>query len=51
MKHFIGGWAVGTLIGGTVLARLAKKGVVADFYLWAGLIIGPLFGLAVWGLL
>lgn len=51
MKLFIGGWALGTLVGGTLLFCKASKGDLFDFYLWAGLVIGPLAGLAAWGLL
>ena len=52
MRHLIGGWALGTLIAGTVMAMKAAAGTkVIDCYLWSGIIIGPLVGLAAWGLL
>ena len=51
MKHFIAGWAIGTLVGGTVMAWRARSGKLIDFYIWAGLIIGPLAGLSLWGIL
>jgi hypothetical protein len=52
MRHLIGGWALGTLIGGTVLAIKATAGTkIFDCYLWAAFVIGPLAALAAWGLL
>ena len=51
MKHFVGGWAVVTLIAGSFLARKAAAGTkVIDCFLWAAIVLGPLGGLAAWGL-
>ena len=52
MRHFIGGWALGTLIGGTILAMKSRAGTkIIDCYIWSGIVIGSLCGLAAWGLL
>ena len=51
MKHFIGGWAAGTFIYGAWLATKLKEGKLIDAFLWAGICVGPLIGLAAWGLL
>lgn len=51
MKHFIGGWALGTFVAGSFMATRLKSGQILDCYLWASLIPGPLVGLIAWGLL
>lgn len=54
MKHFIGGWALGTLIGGVILTKLwrgKQSTALVDFFLWSGLVVGPLVGASAWGLL
>ncbi len=52
LKHFIGGWALGTLVSGAYLFSKAKPGTVAfDCFLWSGVVIGPLCGLISWGFL
>lgn len=51
MRHFFGGWALGTLVGAFLLIQAARNGELWFYFLWAGIFIGPLFGLAAWGLL
>jgi hypothetical protein len=51
MRHFLGGWAAGTIIVGLELFRRGSNGTKAiDCILWAAICAGPLFGIAVWGL-
>ena len=51
MRHFFGGWALGTLVYGTALLKHGVNGTKAiDCYLWAGIVIGPLCGIAACGL-
>ena len=51
MKHFVGGWAIGTFAFGTVLAFKMKRGELWEPYAWSAFVVGPLIGLAAWGLL
>lgn len=49
MKHFIGGWALGALLTLISIGDYKKNWI--EHLLWASLVIGPLCGLAVWGLM